>query len=92
MNDPDGLKDIYAVIDRMVTSGINSYAIVYQSIEAAKNNGNLEPENFKQLTSTEFFGNELKQEYYSAYQEHLPKMQEYLLALEKKLTEYLQVS
>lgn len=92
INDVTALKNIYGTLGQMLTSGINSYGITHQVIEQAKNSGNLEPENYEQLMSAEYFGSEFQAQYYSAYQEQIPKMQQFLLELEKKLNEYLQIS
>lgn len=92
MNDPAGLQSLYGTLGQMLASGINNYGITNQVIEAAKNSGNLEPENYEQLMSSEYVGSEFQQEYYSAYQEQIPKMQQFLMELEKKLNEYLQIS
>jgi len=92
MNDPTGLQNLYSMLGQMLTSGVNNYGISNQLIEEAKNSGNLEPENYEQLTSSEYIGSEFQQEYYSTYQEQIPKMQQFLMELEKKLNEYLQIS
>ena len=92
MNDPVGLQNLYGKLGEMLTAGINNYGSSHQLIEEAKNSENLEPENYEQLRSSEYIGNEFQQEYYSAYQEQIPKMQQFLMELEKKLNEYLQIS
>jgi len=92
INDPKGLQNIYGMIGQMQALGVNSFGIAIQLIEEAKNSGNLEPENYDQLMSSEYLGNEFQQQYYSAYQEQIPKMQQFLMELEKKLNEYLQIS
>jgi len=85
INDPKGLQNIYGMIGQMQAPGVNSFGIAIQLIEEAKNSGNLEPENYDQLMSSEYLGNEFQQQYYSAYQEQIPKMQQFLMELEKKL-------
>ena len=92
INETAGLQNIYQNLGQMLTSGINNFSLMNQVIEQAKNSGNLEPENYEQLMSSEFLGSEFQQEYYSAYQEQIPKMQQFLMELEKKLNEYLQIS
>ena len=92
INDTAGLQNLYGNLGRMLTSGINNFGLVNQVIEQAKNSGDLEPENYEQLMSSEFLGSQFQQEYYSAYQEQIPKMQQFLMELEKKLNEYLQIS
>jgi len=92
MNDPNGLQNIYSMLGPIITSGINNLGIAIQFIEEAKSSGNFEPENYEQLMSSEYLGGEFQQEYYSAYQEQIPKMQQFLSELEQKLNEYLQIS
>jgi len=92
INDTVGLQNLYGNLGNMLTSGINNFGMVNQVIEQAKNSGDLESENYEQLMSSEFLGSEFQQEYYSAYQEQIPKMQQFLIELEKKLNEYLQIS
>lgn len=92
INDPKELQNLYGILGQTLTHGINNFGISNQMIEGAKNSGNLEPENYEQLMSSEYLGSEFQQEYYSAYNEQIPKMQQFLLELEKKLNEYLQIS
>jgi len=91
MNDPTALQNLYGVLHQMNSSGVNTFGIISQSIEQARSNGNLEPENYEQLMSSEFLGSEFQQEYTEAYTQQIPKMQEFLMQLETKLKEYLQV-
>jgi len=92
MNDPAKLQDLYRIIGQIITAGITEFGEVDQMIEQAKNSGNLEPENYEQLRSSDYLGTDFQQEYYSAYQEQLPKMQQFLNELEIKLNEYLKIS
>lgn len=92
MNDPRVLQNIYGMLGQLLTSGVNRFGEAVQLVEEAKGSGNLEPENYEQLMSSEYLGNEFQQLYYSAYQEQIPKMQQFLSELEKKLNEYLQIS
>ena len=92
MNNPIGLKNLYSVLGQMITASTQEYGEIHQFIEQAKDSGNLEPENYAQLMSSEFLGSNFQQEYYSAYNEQIPKMQQFLMELEKKLNEYLEIS
>lgn len=92
MNEPKGLQNIYGILGQTLTSGISNFGEAMQLIEEAKSNGKFEPENYDQLMSSEYLGGEFQQEYYSAYQEQIPKMQQFLMELEKKLNEYLQIN
>lgn len=91
INDTTVLKNLYGMLGIMLTSGINHLGQIYTLVEQAKNSGDLEPENYEQLMSSGYLGSDFQQEYYSAYQEQIPKMQTFLLELEKKLNDYLQV-
>jgi len=92
INNINSLKKLDATISQTITSGISNFGNITQQIEQAHNSGNLEPENYAQLMSSQYLGSNFQQEYYQAYQEQLPKMQHFLNALEKKLNEYLQIS
>ncbi len=92
MNDPNSLKNLYGVIGQMITATTVQIGEVYGYIEKEKSSGNLEPENYAQLMSSEYLGGEFQQEFHNAYSEQTVKMQQFLLELEKKLNEYLQIS
>ena len=92
INDPIGLKNLYEVLGKISPSGIDNFGLAIQLIEEAKNSGNFEPENYEQLMSSEYLGSEFQQEYTFAYTQQLTKMQQFLMELERKLNEYLQIS
>lgn len=92
INDNTVVQNLYSSLGQMVTSATNNFGMVIQQIEQAKSSGNLEPENYEQLMSSEYLGGEFQQQYHVAYNEKIPKMQQFLMELERKLNEYFQVS
>ena len=90
----NNIKELHAIqtlLDLMSQSGNNELSNLLGLIEESKNTGKLEPENYEQLNSSEYLGNEFREVHHLAYGDQIMKMQQYLSELEKKLNEYLQV-
>jgi hypothetical protein len=91
-NDPQALQQTQTMLDLLKQSGNNERENLLSLIEAAKSSGSLEPENYDQLISSEYLGNEFQQAHTETYNQDIEKMQQFLAELEKRLTEYLKVS
>lgn len=92
INDPQALRNIYEFLGDISTGGVHNFGEAIQFINEARDSGNFEPENYEQLMSSEYLGGEFQEEYTLAYTQQIPKMQQFLMELERRLNEYLQVS
>ena len=86
------LQHTQTTLDLLKQSGNNELGNLFNMINEAKSAGNLEPENYEQLMSSDHLGAEFQHAHYETYNENIKKMQEFLSELERKLNEYLQIS